>query len=85
MIARNVIFSTSVSIDGVNDMHGEVRNVKPAFKRGLWLGLLNAGIESLLGGRTPWTLRNTASYPLEKLADYESPNRLPRAPFPHLL
>ena len=33
------------------------------------------GIESVLGGRTPWTLRNTASYPLEKLADYESPNR----------
>ena len=53
----------------------EVRNVKPGFKRGLWLGLLNAGIESMFGGRTPWTLRNTASYPLEKLADYESPNR----------
>ena len=28
----------------------EVRNVKPGFKRGLWLGLLNAGIESMLGG-----------------------------------
>jgi electron-transferring-flavoprotein dehydrogenase len=53
----------------------EVRNVKPGFKRGLWLGMLNAGVESLLGGRTPWTLRNSASYPLEKLADYESPNR----------
>jgi len=53
----------------------EVRNVKPGFKRGLWMGLLNAGIESVLGGRTPWTLRNTASYPLEKLADYESPDR----------
>jgi electron-transferring-flavoprotein dehydrogenase len=53
----------------------EVRNVKPGFKRGLWLGMLNAGVESLLGGRTPWTLRNKASYPLEKLADYESPNR----------
>jgi electron-transferring-flavoprotein dehydrogenase len=53
----------------------EVRNVKPGFKRGLWLGLANAGIESVFGGRTPWTLRNTESYPLEKLADYESPNR----------
>jgi electron-transferring-flavoprotein dehydrogenase len=53
----------------------EVRNVKPGFKRGLWLGLANAGIESVLGGRTPWTLRNQASYPLEKLAEYESPNR----------
>jgi electron-transferring-flavoprotein dehydrogenase len=53
----------------------EVRNVKPGFKRGLWLGLANAGLESLLGGRTPWTLHNTASYPLEQLAEYDSPNR----------
>ena len=30
---RNVIFSTRVSIDGVNDMHGEVRNVKRAFEK----------------------------------------------------
>ena len=29
---RNVIFSTRVSIDGVNDMHGQVRNVKRAFE-----------------------------------------------------
>jgi electron-transferring-flavoprotein dehydrogenase len=53
----------------------EVRNIKPGFKRGLWLGLLNAGVESMLHGTTPWTLRNEATYPLEKLADYESPNR----------
>jgi sulfatase maturation enzyme AslB (radical SAM superfamily) len=30
---RNIIFSTRVSIDGVNDMHGEVRNVKNAFEK----------------------------------------------------
>ena len=30
---RNVIFSTRVSIDGVNDMHGKVRNVKNAFDK----------------------------------------------------
>ena len=53
----------------------EVRNVKPGFKAGLRLGLLNAGVESMLGGKTPWTLRNKASFPLEKLAEYESPNR----------
>jgi electron-transferring-flavoprotein dehydrogenase len=29
----------------------------------------------VLAGRTPWTLRNTATFPLEKLADYESPDR----------
>jgi electron-transferring-flavoprotein dehydrogenase len=53
----------------------EVRNVKPGFKRGLKLGMLNAGIEGILGGRTPWTLRNTATWPLEKLAEYDSPDR----------
>ena len=30
---RNVIFSTRVSIDGVDDMHGEVRNVRKAFEK----------------------------------------------------
>jgi MoaA/NifB/PqqE/SkfB family radical SAM enzyme len=30
---RGVIFSTRVSIDGVNDMHGQVRNVKKAFEK----------------------------------------------------
>ena len=53
----------------------EVRNIKPGFKAGLKLGVLNAGIESMLGGKTPWTLRNHATFPLEKLAEYESPNR----------
>ncbi len=53
----------------------EVRNVKPGFKRGLKLGMLNAGLESLLGGKTPWTLRNKASFPMEKLDEYTSPNR----------
>ncbi len=53
----------------------EVRNIKPGFKGGLKIGLLNAGIESMVGGNTPWTLRNKASFPMEKLAEYESPNR----------
>jgi sulfatase maturation enzyme AslB (radical SAM superfamily) len=30
---RNVIFSTRVSIDGVGDMHGSVRNVRNAFEK----------------------------------------------------
>ena len=30
---RNVIFSTRVSIDGVNEMHGSVRNVRNAFDK----------------------------------------------------
>ena len=38
-----------------------VRNIKPGFKHGLWLGLANAGLETLLGGRTPWTLKHVAN------------------------
>jgi electron-transferring-flavoprotein dehydrogenase len=53
----------------------EVRNIKPGFRHGLKLGLLNAALESVTGGHTPWTLRNKATYPLEKLDEYESPER----------
>jgi electron-transferring-flavoprotein dehydrogenase len=53
----------------------EVRNIKPGFKRGLRLGLINAAVESLLAGKTPWTLKNVATWPLEKLEEYSSPNR----------
>jgi electron-transferring-flavoprotein dehydrogenase len=54
-----------------------VRNVKPGFKRGLWFGLANAGLEALTGGRTPWTLRpKTADFQrLRHLDSYASPDR----------
>src|SRR5580658_7958761 len=39
-----------------------VRNFKPAFKRGLWLGLLNSAWEMLTGGHSPWTLKNSADW-----------------------
>ena len=54
-----------------------VRNVKPGFKRGLWFGLANAGLEALTGGRTPWTLRpKAADYQrLRHLDAYASPER----------
>jgi len=45
---------------GGRSLHA-VRNIKPGFKRGLWLGLANAGLETLLGGRTPWTLKHIAN------------------------
>jgi electron-transferring-flavoprotein dehydrogenase len=35
-----------------------VRNCRPAFKYGMWLGTLISGIELWLGGKTPWTLRH---------------------------
>jgi electron-transferring-flavoprotein dehydrogenase len=54
----------------------KVRNIKPGFHRGLWWGMANGVLETLTGGRTPWTLKNTAAYAaLEKLDEYESPDR----------
>ena len=53
-----------------------VRNFKPAFKKGLWFGLVNSAWETLTGGRSPWTLKNTADFSRLKLLDeYESPDR----------
>ena len=31
----------------------------PAFKRGMWLGLINSAWETLTCGKSPWTLKNT--------------------------
>lgn len=53
-----------------------VRNIKPGFKRGLWFALVNAALETILGGRTPWTLRNRAAYAeTRRLNEFESPDR----------
>jgi electron-transferring-flavoprotein dehydrogenase len=54
-----------------------VRNFKPAFKRGLWVGIANAGLEAMLRGRTPWTLsgRKPDYARLKSLDSYESPDR----------
>jgi electron-transferring-flavoprotein dehydrogenase len=45
---------------GGRDLHA-VRNIKPGFKLGLWPGLANALLETLLRGRTPWTLTHVAN------------------------
>ncbi|KAJ7795524.1 FAD/NAD-P-binding domain-containing protein [Mycena olivaceomarginata] len=39
-----------------------VRNVRPGFntRLGVWGGVLNAGMDTILGGRVPWTLRHHA-------------------------
>ncbi|MFO1427260.1 MAG: electron transfer flavoprotein-ubiquinone oxidoreductase [Steroidobacteraceae bacterium] len=53
-----------------------IRNIKPGFKWGRMLGLVNAGLETVLGGRSPWTLHNKAAYAeTRKLDEYASPDR----------
>lgn len=44
-----------------NELH-RVRNIRPGFKHGLWLGLANAGLETLTRGLTPWTLPHGADH-----------------------
>jgi electron-transferring-flavoprotein dehydrogenase len=54
-----------------------VRNFKPAFKKGLWVGMANAALEVITGGHTPWTLKNKVpdSGRLKQLDQFESPDR----------
>jgi len=40
----------------------KVRNVRPGFNRGLWMGLINAAWETVTAGRSPWTLRTRPDY-----------------------
>ena len=46
-----------------------VRNIKPAFKHGLWVGLANAVLETAVRGRTPWTLQNRPNHIMHRLVD----------------
>lgn len=39
-----------------------VRNIRPGFHKGLIFGLLNAAFETLIGGKSPWTLKNHADH-----------------------
>src|SRR5580765_4079889 len=36
----------------------KVRNIRPGFHKGFWLGLVNAGWETVTVGHSPWTLKN---------------------------
>ena len=60
---------------GGRELH-KVRNIRPGFRRGLWLGLINAGLETVTLGKLPWTLDNHADdTALKHLDEYTSPDR----------
>lgn len=40
----------------------KVRNIRPGFRWGLWVGLLNAAWETVTFGLQPWTLENRADW-----------------------
>ena len=48
----------------------KVRNIRPGFVKGLWLGLAHAALDTyVLFGRAPWTLHHKADHETLKLAD----------------
>jgi electron-transferring-flavoprotein dehydrogenase len=51
----------------------KVRNIRPGFHKGFWLGLLNAGWETLSAGYSPWTLRNHADHTALRKVDTFQP------------
>lgn len=54
----------------------KVRNIRPGFRGGVWVGLANAALETLSVGKLPWTLANHADYSALKTLDaYASPDR----------
>ena len=54
----------------------KVRNIKPGFSRGLWLGIANAGWETLTAGLSPWTLKNHSdASSLRKVGSFQPPPR----------
>jgi electron-transferring-flavoprotein dehydrogenase len=53
-----------------------VRNIRPAFHKGLWRGMVTAAVETLTGGRLSRTLENHADHSaLQRLAEYQPPDR----------
>ncbi|MHB8679869.1 MAG: electron transfer flavoprotein-ubiquinone oxidoreductase [Rudaea sp.] len=53
----------------------KVRNIRPGFRKGFVVGMLNAGWETVTAGFSPWTLRNHADHSsLLKVGTFEEPN-----------
>jgi len=58
----------------------KVRNIRPGFHKGLWVGLLNAVYETVTMGLSPWTLKNHSDHDQLKPAaeckkiDYPKPD-----------
>jgi len=57
-----------------------VRNIRPGFRKGLWLGLMNAGLVSYITrGKEPWTLKHHADHLALKPASEAQPIDYPAA------
>ncbi len=66
-------FDNALRASGIMQELHKVRNIRPGFNKGLWRGLITAGIETLTAGRLPRTLRNHADYSATKRLDQIKP------------
>ena len=79
--AEVTAYATAVRESWIYEELKKVRNIRPAFRWGLWPGMAYAGLEVyLFKGRTPWTLRHHADHAALKKAalcpkiDYPKPD-----------
>jgi electron-transferring-flavoprotein dehydrogenase len=69
-------FDASLRASSVVSELYKVRNIRPAFQRGMWKGLITAGIETVTGGRLSRTLSNHADHAsLQRTGEFTSPDR----------
>jgi len=58
-----VDYESALRASRIGDELFSVRNIRPAFRFGLWAGLIYAAIDTyILRGRAPWTLRHHADH-----------------------
>jgi electron-transferring-flavoprotein dehydrogenase len=54
----------------------KVRNIRPGFRYGMWMGMLNGALETVTAGHSPWTLGHHADHAAtQRLDQYASPDR----------
>ncbi|NJD30949.1 MAG: electron transfer flavoprotein-ubiquinone oxidoreductase [Gammaproteobacteria bacterium] len=54
----------------------KVRNIRPGFRYGMWVGMANGALETVTAGHSPWTLQHHADHAaLKRLEQYASPDR----------
>lgn len=59
----------------VSELH-KVRNIRPAFYKGLWRGFIRAAIETITAGKLPTTLALHADHSaMKKISEYTAPDR----------
>lgn len=62
-------FDAALRASAVGEELKKVRNIRPGFNKGKWLGLLNAGWETITKGASPWTLSNHADWQATRSLD----------------